>query len=84
MHKWNSGDSAVRVPRNVQVIQELPRWFAEARTVLFYSFFSVAPTNHAAHTQKRAQMGETAQEFTQNDVSRLCELEIVKAMCPSV
>ena len=29
-------------------------------------------------------MKESAQEFTQNDVSRLRELAVVKSMCPSV
>jgi len=38
---------------------------------------SVAPSQ-SVQTQKKAQVGETAQDFTQNDVSRLCELAVVK------
>jgi len=77
----------------VQVKQGLPGGITEAMTVCFivagqlYSYFSfllpVAPPK-PAQTQKRAQVGETAQEFSQNDVSQLCELAMAKAMCPTV
>ena len=47
------------------------------------SLLSVAPPQ-PAQTQKRAQVGETTQELSHNDVSQLRELAVVKAMCPSV
>jgi len=74
----------------VQVKQGLPGGITETMTVHFivagqlYSYFSfllsVAPAQ-PAQTQKRAQVGETAQEI---GVSQLCELAMAKAMCPTV
>ena len=83
----------------MQVKQGLPGGITEAMTVHFiaagqlYSYFSfllsVAPPQPAppqpAQTQKRAQVGETAQEISQNGVSQLRELAMASVcVCFSV
>ena len=65
-----------------QLQPKLPSYVARTYSNL-PSLLSVAPPQ-PAQTLKRAQVEESAQEFTQNDVSRLRELAVVKAMCPSV
>ena len=58
---------------------KLPSYVTSTSQIFHLSSLLLQP-NHAAQTQKREQMGETAQEVTQNDVSRLRELAVVKAI----
>ena len=75
----------------MQVKQGPPGGITEAMTVHFiaagqlYSYFSFVAPPQPAQTQKRAQVGESAQEISQNGVSQLRELAMASVcVCFSV